>query len=54
MGVAVGVLPSTGIPLPLISMGGTSSIFTAISFGIILNAITMPQKDFACRKNQFR
>lgn len=54
MGVAVGVLPSTGIPLPLISMGGTSSIFTAISFGIILNAITLPQKDFACRKNQFR
>jgi cell division protein FtsW len=54
MGVAVGILPSTGIPLPLISMGGTSSIFTAISFGIILNAITLPQKDFACRKNQFR
>jgi len=30
-------LPVTGLTLPLISMGGTSVIFTCISFGIILS-----------------
>ncbi len=36
MGVAVGLGPITGLPLPLLSMGGTSLIFTGISVGIIL------------------
>ena len=37
MAVAVGVFPVTGQPLPMVSMGGTSLWFTAISIGIILN-----------------
>jgi len=37
MAVAVGLLPVTGQPLPLISMGGTSILFTGAAFGIILN-----------------
>src|SRR5688572_5587504 len=37
MGVAVGLGPITGLPLPLLSMGGTSLIFTGISMGIILS-----------------
>ncbi|GAA4301337.1 FtsW/RodA/SpoVE family cell cycle protein [Nibribacter koreensis] len=37
MGVAVGLGPITGLPLPLLSMGGTSLIFTGISIGIILS-----------------
>ena len=37
MGVAVGLGPVTGQPLPLLSMGGTSLIFTGISIGIILS-----------------
>ena len=37
MGVAVGLGPVTGLPLPLLSMGGTSLIFTGISIGIILS-----------------
>ncbi|MBM3403904.1 MAG: cell division protein FtsW [Bacteroidetes bacterium] len=37
MGVAVGLLPVTGQTLPLVSMGGTSLWFTAISIGIILS-----------------
>ncbi|MCS6822918.1 MAG: FtsW/RodA/SpoVE family cell cycle protein [Cytophagaceae bacterium] len=37
MGVAVGLGPITGQPLPLISMGGTSLLFTGISIGIILS-----------------
>tara|TARA_Y200000002_G_scaffold333943_1_gene300620 strand:- start:3251 stop:4378 length:1128 start_codon:yes stop_codon:yes gene_type:complete len=37
MGVGVNLLPVTGQPLPLISMGGTSILFTCISLGVILN-----------------
>lgn len=37
MGVAVGLGPITGLPLPLISMGGTSLLFTGIAIGIILS-----------------
>ncbi|MEZ5146284.1 MAG: FtsW/RodA/SpoVE family cell cycle protein [Bacteroidales bacterium] len=37
MGVAVHLLPVTGQPLPLVSMGGTSVWFTSISIGIILS-----------------
>ena len=37
MAVAVGLVPVTGQPLPLVSMGGTSLLFTGISFGIILS-----------------
>jgi cell division protein FtsW len=37
MGVAVNLFPVTGLALPLISMGGTSTIFTALAFGIILS-----------------
>ena len=37
MAVAVGLGPVTGVPLPLVSMGGTSMLFTSIAFGIILS-----------------
>lgn len=37
MAVAVGLGPTTGVPLPLVSMGGTSILFTSIAFGIILS-----------------
>lgn len=35
--VCLDLVPVTGLPLPLISMGGTSTLFTCISFGIILS-----------------
>lgn len=37
MAVAVNLLPVTGQTLPLVSMGGTSVMFTCIAFGIILS-----------------
>lgn len=37
MGVVVGLGPVTGLPLPLMSMGGTSMLFICISFGMILS-----------------
>ncbi|MEC8597629.1 MAG: FtsW/RodA/SpoVE family cell cycle protein [Bacteroidota bacterium] len=37
MGVAVQLLPMTGQPLPLVSMGGTSIVVTCIALGMILS-----------------
>ena len=37
MGVNVNVFPNTGVTLPLISMGGSSFLFTCLSIGIILS-----------------
>ncbi len=37
MAVAVDLLPVTGQPLPLVSMGGTSLWFTSLAIGIILS-----------------
>lgn len=36
-GVSVGVLPVTGLPLPMVSYGGTSMIASGIMVGILLN-----------------
>jgi cell division protein FtsW len=41
MGVAVSIFPTTGQPLPLVSLGGTSTLFTCLSIGLILT-ITRP------------
>ncbi len=37
IGVVVGLGPITGLPLPFISMGGTSMLFTGIAIGIIIS-----------------
>jgi cell division protein FtsW len=37
MAVVVGLVPVTGQPLPLVSMGGSSLVFTSVAIGIILS-----------------
>ncbi|MEZ0608352.1 FtsW/RodA/SpoVE family cell cycle protein [Fibrella sp. WM1] len=37
MSVAVGLVPVTGLPLPLLSMGGTSLLFTGAAIGIVIS-----------------
>lgn len=37
VGMVVGLMPTTGIPLPLISYGGSSLLTTYIGIGILLN-----------------
>lgn len=36
-GVACGLFPTTGLPLPFLSYGGSSMIFTAFATGVLLN-----------------
>ncbi|HUO56690.1 MAG TPA: putative lipid II flippase FtsW [bacterium] len=37
LGVVTGLLPTKGIPLPLISYGGSSMVFTLVSLGVLFN-----------------
>ncbi len=37
LGVVTGLLPTKGIPLPLISYGGSSMVFTLVSIGVLFN-----------------
>ena len=37
VGMAAGIMPVIGIPLPLLSYGGSSILTTMVSLGIVLN-----------------
>ncbi len=54
IGVVVGLGPVTGQTLPLISMGGTSLLFTGLSLGIILSVSRGEQEDFAAVTGEIR
>ncbi len=45
VGVSSGTLPVTGQPLPWVSLGGTSMLFTSIAFGCILSVSYQNQVD---------
>jgi cell division protein FtsW len=51
IGVATSVIPITGQPLPFISKGGSSILFTGIAFGIILSVSKELEKNKE-RKNE--
>ncbi len=54
IGVVVGLGPVTGQTLPLISMGGTSLLFTGLALGIILSVSRGEQDDFAAVTGEVR
>jgi cell division protein FtsW len=61
MGVNVNLFPNTGVTLPLVSMGGSSFLFTCLAIGIILSVARnveqqegklQPIKDVAEKSNK--
>lgn len=50
MGVVVGLGPITGLPLPMISMGGTSLLFTGLALGM-LQSVARGEVDEAWTEN---
>lgn len=54
IGVVVGLGPVTGQTLPLISMGGTSMLFTGLSLGIVLSVSRGEQEDFSPVSGELR
>jgi len=54
IGVVVGLGPVTGQTLPLISMGGTSLLFTGLALGIILSVSRGEQEDFSALTGEIR
>jgi len=43
MGMVIGILPVVGVPLPLISYGGTSMVTMLLGFGILMSIQTHPK-----------
>ena len=39
-GVTLGLLPTTGLPMPFLSYGGSSMLFTSFAIGVLLNIST--------------
>jgi len=60
MAIAVGLGPVTGLQLPLISMGGTSLLFTGITLGMMLSIgrgeidLTIPKKNAIHYLNHYK
>ncbi len=57
MGVSSGLIPVTGQPLPWVSWGGTSQVFTAVIFGFLLsvsaeNQAEMLNQDVATEREE--
>lgn len=44
IGMTIGLLPITGVPLPFVSYGGSSMITNFILIGILLNISSRRQK----------
>ena len=44
MGMVSGILPVVGVPLPLVSYGGTSLLSLFMSFGVLMAISTETQK----------
>lgn len=45
--VVTGLVPCTGVPLPFISYGGSSVVFTALAVGVLLNISQYPNRGAA-------
>ena len=42
-GAVIGILPITGVPLPFVSYGGSSLLFSMVAAGLLLNVARQAQ-----------
>jgi cell division protein FtsW (lipid II flippase) len=54
VGMTVGLLPVTGITLPLISYGGSSLLFTCVALGLLMNIAMRPGYEIGNEPFRFR
>ena len=52
IGTNTGVIPATGIPLPLMSAGGTITVMTCVCLGLIQNISLKHQKDHSNKSGE--
>jgi len=45
IGMTVGIMPITGIPLPFVSYGGSAMLTDFIALGILLNIYSQKDRD---------
>jgi cell division protein FtsW len=50
IGAVIGILPITGVPLPFVSYGGSSLVFSMIGAGLLLNVARQAQLPDAPRR----
>jgi cell division protein FtsW len=43
IGAVIGILPITGVPLPFVSYGGSSLVFSMVAAGLLLNVARQGQ-----------
>jgi rod shape determining protein RodA len=46
MGMVIGILPVVGVPLPLVSYGGTSTVTLLAGFGILMSIQVHQNRQF--------
>ena len=49
IGMTIGLLPITGVPLPFVSYGGSNLLTSGIAIGIILNISSRKNEDVMFR-----
>jgi len=54
VGMTVGLLPVTGITLPLLSYGGSSLLFTCVALGLLMNVAMRPGYEIGKEPFRFR
>ena len=45
VGTVIGLLPITGVTLPLVSVGGSSLLVTMVSLGLLINVARLPSRE---------
>ena len=54
LGAVTGILPITGVPLPLVSFGGTALVVTLAGIGVLSSVARIPARPDRIRRSERR